>query len=282
MPRRPLTVLFMPESAYGPTNNCIGVGDVLRRRGHHVVFAAKASWKGRLEPLGFEEDLVDLSPPAREPGGQDAGAFWKKFIASTAPEFRKPTIEQADTWIKPVWAELIGGAQYCQEQLAGIVARTRPDVIVEDNVICFPALLTAGVPFVRIVSCNPLEIPDPGAAAPRSPVTRPGIRPGGRRSGPSTTGCTGRCGRSSATGSPGTARRPCRTWNSSTPGRSTRTSTRSWPITSGPGRSGRAGTGWIPRSARPMRRSRCPSRWPPATVRSSTSRLARLGRPTRC
>ncbi len=159
MPGRPLTVLFMPESAYGPTNNCIGIGDVLRRRGHRVVFAAEASWKGRLEPLGFEEDLVDLSPP-RE-GEQDAGAFWKEFIASTAPEFRKPTIEQLDTWIKPVWAELISGARYCQEQLAEIVARTRPDVIVEDNVISFPALLTAGVPFVRIVSCNPLEVADP-------------------------------------------------------------------------------------------------------------------------
>ena len=170
MAGRPLTVLFMPESAYGPTNNCIGIGDVLRRRGHRVVFAAEASWKGRLEPLGFEEDLVDLSPSApaarerseQDDGAQDAGQFWKDFIASTAPEFRKPTIEQLGTWIKPVWEELIGGARYCQDQLAGIVARTQPDVIVEDNVISFPALLTAGVPFVRIVSCNPLEIPGPG------------------------------------------------------------------------------------------------------------------------
>jgi MGT family glycosyltransferase len=160
MAGRPLTVLFMPESAFGPTNNCIGIGDVLRRRGHRVVFAAEASWKGRLEPLGFEEDLVDLSAPATTE--QDAGQFWKDFIASTAPEFRKPTIEQLATWIKPVWAELASGARYCQDQLAEIVARTRPDVIVEDNVICFPALLTAGVPFVRIVSCNPLEIADPG------------------------------------------------------------------------------------------------------------------------
>jgi MGT family glycosyltransferase len=159
MAGRPLTILFMPESAYGPTNNCIGIGDVLRRRGHRVVFAAEASWKGRLEPLGFEEDLVDLSAPAA--AEQDAGQFWKDFIASTAPEFRKPTIEQLETWIKPVWAELISGAQYCQEQLTAIVARSRPDVIVEDNVISFPALLTAGVPFVRIVSCNPLEIADP-------------------------------------------------------------------------------------------------------------------------
>ena len=73
----PLTVLFMPESACGPTNNCIGIGDVLRRRGHRVVFAAEASWKGRLEPLGFAEDLVDLSPPSADTrSGQDAGQFW--------------------------------------------------------------------------------------------------------------------------------------------------------------------------------------------------------------
>ncbi|HEY5986854.1 MAG TPA: nucleotide disphospho-sugar-binding domain-containing protein [Streptosporangiaceae bacterium] len=160
MTSRPLTVLFMPESAYGPTNNCVGIGDLLRRRGHLVVFAAEASWKGKLEPLGFEEALVDLAPPAK--GDADAGRFWKDFVAQTAPEFRKPTIEQLETWIKPVWEELIGGAKFCQEQLAGIVSRVQPHVIVEDNVVGFPALTTAGVPFVRIVSCNPLEIKDPG------------------------------------------------------------------------------------------------------------------------
>src|SRR6266851_3412377 len=74
MSERPLTILFMPESAYGPTNNCIGIGDVLRRRGHRVVFAAEASWQGRLERLGFEEDLVDLAPPSAG-AGQDAGQF---------------------------------------------------------------------------------------------------------------------------------------------------------------------------------------------------------------
>jgi MGT family glycosyltransferase len=157
---RALTVLFMPESAYGPTNNCVGIGDVLRRRGHRVVFAAEASWRGKLAPLGFEEDLVDLAPPAE--GDADAGQFWKEFVANTAPEFRKPTIEQLATWIKPVWEELTGGARYSHEQLTEIVARVRPDVIVEDNVVGFPALVTAGVPFVRIVSCNPLEVKDPG------------------------------------------------------------------------------------------------------------------------
>ncbi len=160
MTQRQLTVLFMPESAYGPTNNCVGIGDVLRRRGHRVVFAAEASWQGKLEPLGFTEDLVNLSEPS--PQDQDAGQFWKDFIASTAAEFRKPTIEQLDTWIKPVWEELIAGARYSHDQLTEIVRRAAPDVIVEDNVVGFPALMTAGAPFVRIVSCNPLELTGPG------------------------------------------------------------------------------------------------------------------------
>lgn len=162
MSERKLTILFMPESAYGPTNNCIGIGDILRQRGHRVVFAAEASWKGKLTALGFEEDLVDLAPPAE--GEQDAGQFWKDFIRDTAPEFRKPTIEQLETWVKPVWEELIVGAKYCQPQLEAIVERVRPDVIVEDNVVAFPALNTAGVPFVRIVSCNPLEVKGSGIA----------------------------------------------------------------------------------------------------------------------
>jgi MGT family glycosyltransferase len=154
-----LTIVFMPESAYGPTNNCIGIGKMLERRGHRVVFAAEASWRGRLEPLGFEEDLVDLAPPAE--GEQDAGQYWIDFVTETAPEFRKPTIEQLATFIEPVWASLIDGARYCQPQLEAILDRARPDVIVEDNVNAFPALLTHGAPWVRIMSCNPLEMKDP-------------------------------------------------------------------------------------------------------------------------
>jgi MGT family glycosyltransferase len=167
VPERPLTVLFMPESAYGPTNQCIGIGDILRRRGHRVVFAAEASWSGKLEALGFEEDLVDLAPPPEDTGGdaeQDAGQFWKDFIRETAPEFRKPTIDQLATFMAPTWQALIDGSKYCEPQLRAIIERSRPDVIVEDNVVAFPALVTAGVPFVRIVSCNPLEVKGPDIA----------------------------------------------------------------------------------------------------------------------
>ncbi len=157
-PSEKLTVLFMPESAYGPTNQCIGLGKVLLDRGHTVVFAAERSWEGKLAPLGFVEALVDLAEPDPDASDDAAGQFWIDFINETAPEFRKPTVEQLSSFVQPTYQALIDGAKYCEPQLRAIIAEHRPDVLVEDNVVAFPALLTSGAPFVRIVSCNPLEI----------------------------------------------------------------------------------------------------------------------------
>ncbi len=157
--------MFMPESAYGPTNQCIGLGKVLLDRGHRVVFAAEASWAGRLEPYGFVEALVDLAPPPDQPdpdAGPDsteaAGQFWIDFINETAPEFAKPTRDQLATFVQPTYAALVDGARYAEPRLRRIIAEHRPDVIVEDNVVSFPALMTGDAAFVRIVSCNPLEV----------------------------------------------------------------------------------------------------------------------------
>src|SRR3954467_15612004 len=103
------TVAFFPEGAYGPTNNCVGIGDVLRRRGHRVVFIVEESFAGTLEAKGFEERLMRLGP---RPAGEEApGQFWIAFIRDTAPVFRKPTIEQLGEFIAPTWQALIDGAK---------------------------------------------------------------------------------------------------------------------------------------------------------------------------
>ena len=155
----PLTVVFFPEGAYGPTNNCVGIGDVLRRRGHRVVFIAEESFAGTLEEKGFEERLMRLTSPAE--AEEDPGQFWKDFIRDTAPVFRKPTIEQLGGFIAPTFEALCDGARYVDERLVEIIAEVDPDVIVEDNVVSFPALPASGRPWVRIVSCNPAEVKDP-------------------------------------------------------------------------------------------------------------------------
>ena len=156
------TILFFPEGAYGPTNNCVGIGQILRERGHRVVFVIEESFAGNLEVQGFEERLMRLGPaPEVE---EEPGQFWKDFIRETAPVFRKPTIDQLSEFIEPTWRALCDGARYVDDRLREIFDEVQPDAIVEDNVVCFPAIHHSGRPWARIVSCNPLELKDEAIA----------------------------------------------------------------------------------------------------------------------
>jgi MGT family glycosyltransferase len=151
--------VFFPEGAFGPTNNCVGIARVLRERGAEVTFVVEESFAGTLEAQGFAEALMRLKPPAEVE--EAPGQFWKEFVRDTAPEFRKPTVEQLETFVLPVWQELVDGARYVDDRLREIFGELEPDVIVEDNVVGFPAVPASGRPWVRIVSCNPLELKDP-------------------------------------------------------------------------------------------------------------------------
>ncbi|HEX5241187.1 MAG TPA: nucleotide disphospho-sugar-binding domain-containing protein [Candidatus Limnocylindrales bacterium] len=153
------TVVFFPEGAFGPTNNCVGIGQILRERGHRVVFIVEESFAGTLEAKGFEERRMRLAPPPAEP--EVPGQFWIDFIAETAPVFRTSTLEQLQGFIAPTFSALIDGARYVDDRLREIIDELDPAVIVEDNVVAFPALPASGRPWVRIASCNPAEIKDP-------------------------------------------------------------------------------------------------------------------------
>ncbi len=156
------TIVFFPEGAYGPTNNCVGIGQVLRERGHRIVFVIEESFAGNLEAQGFEERLMRLGPPPEVE--EEPGQFWKDFIRDTAPVFRKPTFDQLSEFIEPTWRALCDGARYVDDRLREIFDELQPDVIVEDNVVAFPAIRASGRPWVRIASCNPLELKDPDIA----------------------------------------------------------------------------------------------------------------------
>jgi MGT family glycosyltransferase len=152
------TIVFFPEGAFGPTNNCVGIGEVLRRRGHRVVFVLEESFAGTLEEKGFEERLMRLAPPPEVE--EEPGQFWKDFIRETAPVFRKSTFDQLAEFMAPTWDALLDGARYVDQRLVEIFDELQPDAIVEDNVCAFPAIPASRRPWVRIVSCNPLELKD--------------------------------------------------------------------------------------------------------------------------
>ena len=151
------TIVFFPEGAYGPTNNCVGIADILSRRGHRIVFIVEDSFAGTLEAKGFEERLMRLAPPPSEP--EAPGQFWKDFIRDTAPVFRRPTIGQLEGVVQPTWQARCDGARYVESRLREIIGELDPDITIEDNVVGFPAVATSR--WVRIVSCNPCELKDP-------------------------------------------------------------------------------------------------------------------------
>jgi hypothetical protein len=258
------TIAFFPEGAYGPTNNCVGIGRVLRERGARVVFVVEESFARTLEAQGFEEALMRLKPkPEVE---EEPGQFWKDFIRDTAPQFRRPTIDQLEGLILPIWQELVDGARYVDERLTEIFDELRPDVIVEDNVVGFPAVVASGRPWARIVSCNPLELKDPGLPPVFSgyPSTD---TPDGTSSGAATSSCTSRCGRSSArSASSAEGRRSPRASSSTSRPTSASTSIPPRPTTRGRGRSRPFGGGSIRACGGPPSRGSRPR----ATASSST------------
>ncbi len=73
----------------------------------------------------------------------------------------RPRWSSSRSFIAPTWQALLDGARYVDDRLAEIFGELEPDAIVEDNVCAFPAIAASGRPWVRVVSCNPLEIRDP-------------------------------------------------------------------------------------------------------------------------
>ena len=70
----PLTIMFWPESAYGPTNQCIGLAAILRDRGHTIVFAAESSWAGKLAPSASSRNSSTWPNRPTDASDEDAGA----------------------------------------------------------------------------------------------------------------------------------------------------------------------------------------------------------------
>ena len=139
------TIAFFPEpGAWGPTNNCVAIANVLKERGHRIVFVVDESFEGVLEAKGFEERMMRMAPP-EENADPDADP-WAEFIRVTAPEFRKPTIEQIETVTKPIWEALVAGRAVLPRAVMEIWDDVRPDVVVTDNVTGYPAVELAGVP----------------------------------------------------------------------------------------------------------------------------------------
>ena len=77
------------------------------------------------------------------------------------PHFNLSPLDQLDTYVGPTWEAIVDTAIGAEAALRHLLARLKPDAIVLDNVVMFPALANSGIPWVRMISCAETELPDP-------------------------------------------------------------------------------------------------------------------------
>ena len=207
------TIVFFPEGAYGPTNNCVGIGSVLRARGHRVVFVVEESFAGTLEAKGFEERLMRLGPPPEVPGDPRA------VLDRLHPRHRRrssasPRSSSSASSSRRRSRRSSMARSTSTRGFAEIFDELGPDVIVEDNVVAFPALAASG-PAVgphRVV--QPGRDEGSGRSRRSRPATRPRIVAAGRPSSTRSAGPTATCGRTSMRSAANTASTASRTGRS--------------------------------------------------------------------
>ncbi len=157
MNRAPTIALF-PEASFGAALNCVGIAQELRRLGATPVFICHPGFTGVFDEYGFKE--YHLPARARDIS-QASEDYWQAFINTQMSHFDLAPLEQLPTYVAPTWEAIVDTVEAAEPGLTDLLARIRPDLIVLDNVIMFPAIANAGCPWVRVVSCAETELPDP-------------------------------------------------------------------------------------------------------------------------
>jgi MGT family glycosyltransferase len=93
--------------------------------------------------------------------GTESQTDWTDFINRHQDAFRQSPLEQVKSYVAPTWEAIVDTAIAAEEPLRQLLAQLKPAAIVLDNVVMFPAIANAGVPWVRVVSCAETELSDP-------------------------------------------------------------------------------------------------------------------------
>jgi len=151
-------IAFFPEASFGSALNCVGIAQQLQRQGAVPVFLCHQGFTGVFDEYGFKEYQLPASPKA---ASQRTEETWQAFVTAHLEHFSQDPLTQLETYVRPTWEAIVDTAIQAEKGLETLIKRIKPDAIVLDNVIMFPAIANAGVPWIRVVSCAETEIPDP-------------------------------------------------------------------------------------------------------------------------
>ncbi|KTC71402.1 hypothetical protein Lbir_1740 [Legionella birminghamensis] len=151
------TIVFFAD-AIGQAYNCIAIAQNIPKDNFKIIFVADNSFAGMFSKYGFTEHLLDIHGNDEE---SQVAQSWSNVVHENNAAHRLPTIEQIDTYITAYYKAIVEGAIKANPLLKKALAEIKPDPICFDDVVLYPAFKQQGCPWVRIISCNELEVPDP-------------------------------------------------------------------------------------------------------------------------
>lgn len=149
-------IVFFAD-AIGAAFNCIAIAQECLKYDFHAIFIADYSFSGFFSKYGFEECLVNLhnSNIHNNPAHQ-----WIHHVNSHLSEKLSP-FDQIESYIVPLFDKIIESVIYSHEEIQSAINKINPDVICIDDIVGTPAFTRGPYPWVRLISCNEAEIPDP-------------------------------------------------------------------------------------------------------------------------
>ena len=149
-------IALFPEASFGSALNCVGIAQQLQLKGSIPVFLCHPGFNGIFAEYGFKEYQLPKNTSAQH----QTEETWQAFVSTHLEHFNQVPTAQLKTYVGPTWGAIVDTAIRVEAGLSQLLKRIRPDGIVLDNVIMFPAIANAGIPWIRVVSCAETEIPD--------------------------------------------------------------------------------------------------------------------------
>ncbi|KAJ6220144.1 hypothetical protein RDWZM_005956 [Blomia tropicalis] len=167
--KRQLKIFFHSLEAAGHQNSCIGLAQILLRRGHRVIFLLTDQFKGHMTKYGFEEiSLTNAKPIEKPSSSSEQNANDKKidpiketaeFILSsgllgTSNSLEKLHFIASANFTEGVYEKVI---EY-EPQIKHALKQENPDLIIMDHYLISPAFLSSNIPYVMVFSGAPLYL----------------------------------------------------------------------------------------------------------------------------